>query len=213
MLQYLGTGLKSYFPGVLLVCIPWIAETPHVLCWAEAVRKSQGFGGNAGWCYRTHEVSKQRAPHLQGNSPRVCSLCAFWHPLRKAQDQLLLSHFLALITSLLLTGVSYSDPGGFKFNRDQLAATDSFSRLPEPAFGEYSVTGLELRENKGSVELVACWLFWSLKSPLCHNSLRQLLLIDFSRKENGNLDQVSLLFKDQHRKLGNMLLYICKLQP
>lgn len=60
-----------------------------------------------------------------------------------------------VITRLLLTGVSHSDPGGFKFDRNQLAATDSFSRLPESAFGEYSVTGLELRENRGGVEPVA----------------------------------------------------------
>lgn len=175
----------------------WIAETLHVLCWAEAVRKSQGSGGNARWCYGTHEVSKQRAPHLQGNSPQVCSPCAFWLPLPsyKAQDQLLLSHFLAVITSLLLTGVSYSDSGGFKFNRDQLTATDSFSRLSEPAFGEYSVTGLEVRKSKGGAEPVAYWLFWRFKSLVCQNSLQQLLLIDSSRKENGNLDQVSFLFK------------------
>jgi len=66
----------------------------------------------------------------------------------------MLSCFLAVITTLLLTGVSYSDPGGFKFNRNQLAATDSFSRLSESAFGEYLVTGPELRKNKRGVEPV-----------------------------------------------------------
>lgn len=56
---------------------------------------------------------------------------------------------LALITGLLFAGVSYSDPGGFEFNRDQLAAADSFSRLSESALGEFLVTGLQLRKNKG----------------------------------------------------------------
>lgn len=115
---------------------------------------------------------------------------------------------LALITALLFAGVSYSDPGGFEFNRDQLAAADSFSGLSEPAFGEFLVAGLELRKNKGGVEPV---LVWSSKSLVeVYNSF---LLTDSSRKGNENLDQVNFEFKDQHRKVDNMPSYIYKLQP
>lgn len=88
-------------------------------------------------------------------------------------------HSLAVITSLLLAGVSYSDPGGFEFNRDQLAAADSFSRLSESAFGELLVTGLELRKNKGGVEPV---LVWSSKSLVCQKSAQQLFTYGFQQK-------------------------------
>lgn len=39
------------------------------------------------------------------------------------------------------------------------------------------------------------------------------LLIDYGRKGNENLDQVSFEFKDQHRKVDNMPSYIYKLKP
>lgn len=93
MLQYLGNRISVFSQEICWSIWPELLKHCMFLCWAEAVRKSQGFGRNAGWCVGAHEVSKQRAPHLQGTSPQVCSPCSLWlpSPLYRTQDQLLLS--------------------------------------------------------------------------------------------------------------------------
>lgn len=107
---------------------------------------------------------------------------------------------------MLLTGVSYADPGGLKYNRDQLAATDSFSRLSESALGEYSVIVPALRKHKEGCRAYNILIILEFQTSGVPKQFIKSLLIDFCRKENGILEQASFLFLCLKIRVGNWII-------